>query len=284
MRAPLRRSGLLTQVLAAALIAAVAPKAFAQEESVEASICRIIETAAKPHNLPVLFLTRLIWKESNFRADAVSPVGAQGIAQFMPGTANERGLANPFDPEAAIPKAAHLLADLRGQFGNLGLAAAAYNAGPRRVSNWIAGTGGMPIETQDYVASITRHSVEEWRDGGAKLIDSEVFPEQTCGNAMIAIRREGGRVFAGVRVLAPWGVQLAGNFSKSLALAGYGRAQRSYPEILRGLEPMVLGRRLRSRGRSTYYQVRTPSPTRGAAEALCARIRGAGGACIVLKS
>lgn len=247
-------------------------------------MCRLIDAAAGARGLPKVFLTRLIWKESAFRSDAVSPVGAQGVAQFMPGTAAERGLENPFDPEQAIPKAAHLLADLKAQFGNLGLAAAAYNAGPSRVAKWLAGAGGMPLETQDYVAAITRHSVESWRDEPAKLTDAEVFSTESCASAMAAIRREGITVFARVKILAPWGVQLAGNFSKSLALAAYSRTQRSYAAILNGLEPMILGRRLRSRGRSLFYQVRAPSPSRAAAEGLCARLHAVGGACVVLKS
>jgi len=81
----------------------------------------------------------LIWQESSFRPGVSSGAGAQGVAQFMPGTAAERGLANPFDPEQAIPKSAELLADLRQRFGNLGLAAAAYNGGPARVEAWLAG-------------------------------------------------------------------------------------------------------------------------------------------------
>src|SRR5690606_41926809 len=61
--------------------------------------------------------------------NAVSYKGAQGIAQFMPGTAEERGLADPFEPKSAIGHSASLLTDLRREFGNFGLAAAAYNAG-----------------------------------------------------------------------------------------------------------------------------------------------------------
>ena len=62
----------------------------------------------------------------------------------MPYTATERGLANPFNPESALPEAAEFLAELRREFGNLGLAAAAYNAGPGRVRDFIDGRGGMP--------------------------------------------------------------------------------------------------------------------------------------------
>src|SRR5580658_3782738 len=99
-------------------------------ETLVSSICRLIDSSARAQDLPVSFLTRLIWQESNFQPNVSSPAGALGIAQFMPGTAGARGLADPFDPEAAIPKGASLLAELRQQFGNLGLAAAAYNAGP----------------------------------------------------------------------------------------------------------------------------------------------------------
>src|SRR5271168_1678198 len=136
-------------------------------ETLVSSICRLIDSSARAQGLPVSFLTRLIWQESNFQRDAASPAGALGIAQFMPGTAGERGLADPFDPEAAIPKAAALLADLKQKFGNLGLAAAAYNAGPARVAKWLAEGGELPLETQDYVSIVTRHPAEEWSGGAA---------------------------------------------------------------------------------------------------------------------
>ena len=68
--------------------------------------------------------------ESNFNPFAVSPAGAQGIAQFMPATAAAYGLDDPFDAEAAIDAQAHLMSDLLGQFGSVALALAAYNAGP----------------------------------------------------------------------------------------------------------------------------------------------------------
>ena len=72
--------------------------------------------------------------ESNFNPFAVSPAGAQGIAQFMPATAAAYGLADPFDAEAAIDAQAHLMSDLLAQFGAVPLALAAYNAGPAPVA------------------------------------------------------------------------------------------------------------------------------------------------------
>src|SRR5439155_112726 len=96
-------------------------------------ICDVLAAAAVENDLPVDFFARLIWQESRFDPTAVSRAGAQGVAQFMPATASARGLADPFDPIEAIAHSAKLLRDLRREFGNLGLAAAAYNAGPGRV-------------------------------------------------------------------------------------------------------------------------------------------------------
>src|SRR5579885_2195374 len=107
-------------------------------------ICQAIEQDAAENQLPVEFFARVIWQESRFNARAVSSKGAQGIAQFMPQTAEFRGLADPFEPVAALREAASYLGELERQFGNLGLAAAAYNAGPGRVTTWLAGERTLP--------------------------------------------------------------------------------------------------------------------------------------------
>ena len=73
--------------------------------------CQTLGSAALVNDLPLEFFTRLIWQESRFNARAVSRAGAQGIAQFMPGTAAWVGLANPFDAAEAITKSATLLRD-----------------------------------------------------------------------------------------------------------------------------------------------------------------------------
>jgi len=138
-------------------------------ESLDQAVCRTIERSAQSAHLPVDFVTRVIWRESSFRAGVVSRAGAEGIAQFMPTTAQARGLADPFDPEQAIPKAARLLADLRQRFGNLGIAAAAYNAGEDRVNDWRRNGNFADVEefvesipfteTRDYVQAIMRNAV-----------------------------------------------------------------------------------------------------------------------------
>jgi soluble lytic murein transglycosylase-like protein len=90
--------------------------------------------------------------ESNFNPYAVSAAGAQGIAQFMPGTAVSYGLEDPFDAPAAIDAQAHLMSELLREFGSVPLALAAYNAGPAPV----AACHCVPQipETQAYVARI----------------------------------------------------------------------------------------------------------------------------------
>lgn len=140
--------------------------------------CKVIEEEALRHNLPAPFLARLVWRESLFNPLAVSPKGARGIAQFMPETAAERGLADPFDPGEALAASAHFLADLKAQFGSLGLAAAAYNAGPERVQGWRGGSTGLPLETQEYVHWITGHRAEDWlkKDKLQPLPISEKLP------------------------------------------------------------------------------------------------------------
>ena len=89
----------------------------------------MIEAAARANDLPLEFFARVVWQESRFQSDAMGPMTrngqrAQGIAQFMPGTASERRLLDPFDPVQALPKSAEFLNQLRSQFGHLVPAAA----------------------------------------------------------------------------------------------------------------------------------------------------------------
>jgi len=111
-----------------------------------------IENAAAHWNVSAGLLAAQLMAESNFNPFAISPAGAQGIAQFMPGTAASYGLRDPFDAPAAIDAQAHLMSDLLQEFGSVSLALAAYNAGPAPV----AACGCVPDipETQAYVARI----------------------------------------------------------------------------------------------------------------------------------
>jgi len=119
---------------------------------------------------------------------------AQGIAQFMPSTARERGVLDPFDPVAALPKSAEFLQELHARFGNLGLAAAAYNAGPRRLRDWLNGHGSLPGETRYYVIAITGRSTDEWAAATRGHEDLAPTKRASCGEldaerTVLAIRR-----------------------------------------------------------------------------------------------
>ena len=104
-----------------------------------ADVCSTIERAAGENRLDPNFLARLLWKESLFEPEAVSPAGALGIAQFMPDTARLRKLDDPFNPAKAIHASADYLRYLIDGFGNMGLAAVAYNGGERRAETFFKG-------------------------------------------------------------------------------------------------------------------------------------------------
>ncbi len=150
---------------------------------------KMAEEAATAHTLPVGYFLRLIRQESGFNPNSVSRAGAQGIAQFMPGTAFDRGLRDPFDPAEALPKSAELLHELRDHFGNLGLAAAAYNAGPERVHRWLAGKSQLPQETIDYVRVITGHEAVEWAKSNDLALTLNADAAGPCSELRSRIKR-----------------------------------------------------------------------------------------------
>jgi hypothetical protein len=267
----------------------------ARETDTREAMCLMIESAARAQDLPLEFFARVIWQESRFQSDAIGPMTrrgqrAQGIAQFMPGTASERRLLDPFDPVQALPKSAEFLSELRGQFGNLGLAAAAYNAGPRRVQEWLAGTGYMPAETRNYVFAITGTSVDDWATAGKNGKPPDRAPTTSCRDLMALLRRAPNpfvtELEQHVKLGAdrPWGVQLAAGFNRDRALSMYARAMKRLSSVIGDQDPSLLGTIWRSRGIRTFYQVRIGADTRVAADDLCNRIRRAGGACFVLRN
>ena len=232
-----------------------------RESDTREAMCLMIEAAARSEGLPLEILARVIWQESRFQADAIGPVTrsgqrAQGIAQLMPGTASERGLLDPFNPVQALPKSAEFLAELRTEFGNLGLAAAAYNAGPRRVREWLAGTGPMPMETRNYVSAITGSTVEDWAKAGrtGKMPDRPVT--SSCRQLMALLRQAPNPFITqleqhvSLSAAKVWGVQLAAGFSRDKALAMYSRAIKILSAVIGDQDPSLLSSRLRTRRRS----------------------------------
>ena len=247
-----------------------------------ATLCGILETSAKAEGLPVEYFTKLIWRESSFRPDAVSPAGAQGVAQFMPGTASARGLVDPFDPASAIPASAKYLAELAHKFGNLGLAAAAYNAGETAVDKWLDDKGQLPLETQDYVLALTGHDAEEWRTPTPPELGAPQGP--SCLSLIATLRTAPGVSPIVSGWFAPWGVQIAASFSRASAMRAFERTRHDFYSVVGGKNPFVLGSVVRSRGFRPFYRVRLPAQNRPEAEKLCAALEAAGGACVVLRS
>jgi Transglycosylase SLT domain/SPOR domain len=251
-------------------------------------LCRVLTQAATDNDLPIEFFTRLIWQESRFNPNAVSPKGALGIAQFMPRTAAERGLADPLEPLTALRESASYLRELRTTFGgSLGLAAAAYNAGPGRVEAWLAGRRGLPDETRNYVLSVTGHPADAWASERPPQWQASGAPLKVdCAelDKLITASLRARPALASSPAWGPWGVQLTANWSEGPALATYERLRRTYEAVLRDRLPLVLRARLPGRRGATKYIVRVSEKSRTNADALCARLRTAGGACIVLRN
>lgn len=270
--------------------------------------CSVLQEVAAEYDLPEPLFARLIWQESKFRADVVSPVGAQGIAQFMPATAEERGLDDPFDPVQALPASAAFLRDLVRQFGNFGLAAAAYNGGPGRVSRWLSGKGGLPTETRNYVIQITGRTAEHWatfaaaephpeatavsdckvqplRQAIAEIRDEERFRREGYPSVALANKAQ-GRTADGTpkppkRPQATWVALLTGTWSEKKARSVYANLQKKYPKVLGNRAPKVKIARTSSKKTKPKAHVRLVAESRKEAEELCKRLKEGGGACVV---
>jgi Transglycosylase SLT domain/SPOR domain len=275
------------------------------------AICDAIASAAVHNDLPLAFFTRLIWQESHFDPLLVSSKGARGIAQFMPATASWRGLKNPFDPIEAIAKAGRLLNELRGEFGNIGLAAAAYNAGSQRVRQWLARRQGLPRETQQYVRVITGQRAEEWTVSATATAPLHTSPDIPCrpnegrlAKAPPSAAQASSRLgtppnsqrsdedelatapppTAGAVPAPPfaWVVQLIGKPSRALATLAWSQLKQKHAVILADREPLLVETKLS--GGMSWYRVRIGTDGLETARALCAQLENAGANCLVQRN
>ena len=260
--------------------------------SVASELCPTLEQASAENGLPLDFFVRVIWQESRFNALAVSHKGAQGIAQFMPRTADWRGLSNPFDVSAALKASAAYLRDLRSRFGNLGLAAAAYNAGPQRVQDWLSARGGLPEETRHYVQIVTGHSAEEWSSRTTQE-DRTLSERVPCSDVVKTISdRTAARLEVGIekppsgsavpQAKPGWAVQLVGSASQASAIASFKQLQKAYTTLLEARQPSVIQTKVGTS--SFWYRVRVVTDSRADAERLCSGLRAAGGSCLVQRN
>lgn len=123
-------------------------------EARRARLFPMVAQAACEAGLPVGLFDALIVQESRYNTAVISPKGAIGLSQLMPGTARYLSVTNPFDALSNLRGGARYLREQLTAFGRVDLALAAYNAGPGRVrSRW-----AVPriAETRDYVSNVTR--------------------------------------------------------------------------------------------------------------------------------
>jgi hypothetical protein len=247
------------------------------------SLCLMIESAARANDLPLAFFARVIWQEGHFETNAIGPQPAQTITGAW-------RVLDPFDPVQALPRAAELLSGLRGRFGNLGLAAAAYHLGPERLQAWLAGSGALPQATRDYVIAITGASIDDWIRAGRDAPPAGSTAPARCPDLIAMLKAQPNRFVSELEqrtrssAAKPWGVQLAAGFDRDQALASYGREMRRMRPVIGSQDMTLLAGIFRSRGNSPFYQLRIGADTRPAADALCNRIRLARGACFVLRN
>ena len=205
----------------------------------------------------------------------------------MPETAKLRGLENPFEPISAVKASAAFLADLRDQFGNLGLAAAAYNAGEKRVGDWQRGKSSMPLETQDYVQFITGRDVNEWKEAHASFAIPAIGKagDFTTDCVTLALRKTTLSDTATQSApRQPWGVVLAVNFNEREALSTFQRLKLRFPKLIANRQPMITRKRNLSRGTRRMVFVMLGENTAVAAQATCYNLSAAGAPCIVKRN
>ncbi len=258
----------------------------AREASFAADVCRLIENRSRWRGIDPHFIARLIHTESRFSPNAVSPAGAQGIAQFIPSTASLRNLANPFDPATALTASIDYLAELAVSFGNLGLAAVAYNAGEGAARRFVAG-GGIPWETENYVITITGRPAEQWREAAARHPIPPIHDTAPFADACPDHVARPGRVRIAAPALGerkPWGVQVAEHFSQGTAIRIYQRLQRSFPGEAASRPPMLIPVRNRSMGTRLRHAALIGADSQSEAQRICQSLQARAVACIVRKT
>lgn len=245
-------------------------------------ICQHIAGASRRYDIDAGFFARLLWQESRFDVNALSPAGAQGIAQFMPATAKLRGLEDSYNPAEAMERSAHYLSELTRRFGSYGLAAVAYNGGETRAEGFLNG-GGLARETIDYVRIITGLSADNWRDAPPKAHDFRLDGDRQFMPACLALAK--GRKLSPLgpppRRYAPWGVEIGFGSNRKEARARINRKTRACRAMVQRETVDYIPVPSRIRGRDPYVMGRIGRSSQKGAVALCLKLSQAGCDCRV---
>ena len=248
--------------------------------------CQAIEIFAKDHGLPPGYFARLIWQESRFDPNALSHANARGIAQFIPATAERRGLIDPYNPADALAHSAEYLGELTRRYGNPGLAAVAYNGGERRADGLVAKVGGLARETIDYVQIITGLTAETWRDAPPKSHDFRLQKEKSFAQACHELARN--RRISPLQPPEPdirkWGVQMAFGTTKAKAMAQFKARARSCSGLVKGEKPDLIWQKSRASPRGGYFMVRIGRNDRDTAWRYCGQLKRKGCICAVYRN
>lgn len=247
-------------------------------------LCQLIEATSKTHGLNPDFFTRLIWQESRFNPNALSPANAMGIAQFIRSTATKRGLKDPYNPADALDHSAQYLSEMAARFGNEGMAAIGYNGGEARAEGFLQGKG-LARETTNYVPIITGLDAEAWRDGQPKQHDMRLSKTQDFRPACHALARK--RVLTPLRKIPkfkPWGVQMAAGRSKSTAKKQFTQRTASCRATVLKEKLDLIYKKHRVAKLKGWYMARISRNSRKSAQNLCNKLRKQGCACAVYKN
>jgi hypothetical protein len=215
---------------------------------------------------------------------------AHAQAGATPPTPEHREGAQSAEPDAshtslAHPPTADDLCELRDRFGNLGLAAAAYNAGPGRVSAWLASHRPLPGETRNYVAMVTGWTADEWASASPPQKPETTIPRGVpctrLANLILAPKQEAQRI---ATYVPRWGVQLAAHLSESKAWALYRERLKRFASLIGDRDPIVLHKQIPGMGRAKRYIITIASDDRAPLDKLCEKLIALDVACDVLRN
>jgi hypothetical protein len=203
----------------------------------------------------------------------------------MPATASWHGLTDPFDPIESLQHSAAYLRELLDQFGNLGLAAAAYNTGPARVSAWLTSHHALPAETRNYVALVTGWTADEWASPSPPEKADTTIPQGVpctrLANLILAPKQERQRIAA---YIPRWGVPLAAHLSESTAWAIYRDRLKRLGSLIGDREPIVLHKEIPGMGNTKRYVITIADDDRAPLDKICRKLVAADTTCDVMRN